>query len=382
MQKIRIALLGTDWNANENRIKNNLYGGVTYYRLIKPLLDLEGYDVEYHGADLQELAKDKDVPQFWEEMMSRFDIFIIKAIDNPEAASPLMFFAQKYGKKVILDLDDNLFEVKPDQPAWEYYKPESPKRAIFSALLSLVDGLFVSTQPLKDYYTKYLKEVFNKEIPIFVLPNYNDKKDFNFIPGAKNEDKIIISWIGSTTHFNDLKIVIPAMTRLMKEYLNLEFQLVGGLTHEDAPTLFKDMDESVLDRVFCGSGTESWQGYPEFLSKQQWDIGIAPLTQDEFNRGKSHIKWMEYASYAIPCVASRVYPYHMPILEKETIVDGVTGMLCDDKEWYRKLKKLIDNKDLREQIGKNAQEYVFKELQYKDHKHLWLDAVSKFSVEK
>jgi glycosyltransferase involved in cell wall biosynthesis len=283
---------------------------------------------------------------------------------------------KKKHKKIILDMDDNLFEVKPDQPAWEFYKPGTEKRAFVSAFISLVDAIFVSTQPLKDYYEKYLKTVHNMEIPIYVLPNYCDEKDWQFTPTKKDENKVIIGWVGSTTHFNDLREAIPAVARVMKEHPNVHFMLTGGVSHEKAGELFNDVDDELLDRVFVGSGTESWEGFPEMMSKQQIDIGIAPLTNDEFNRGKSHIKWMEYAMYDIPTVASRVYPYQMDILDQNTIRQGETGYLCDKKEWYKTLKKLVENKELREKIGKQAHEYVLSNLQYKDHYHLWQKALS------
>jgi len=374
----KIALIGTDWNVNEDRKKNNKYGGVTYYRLVKPLLELDTdeYEFVYHGADLMQEAESKGIVEFWDDFVSRYDAFIVKAIDNEEACSNLLFFVRKYGKKIILDLDDNLFEVKPDQPAYKYYAPGKPKRAVVATLISFVDALFVSTQPLADYYKNIVKEMFGTDLKVFVLPNYNDASDFSFEQAKKDPEKTVIGWVGSTTHFNDLKIVLKAMNRLLKEFPNLYFELVGGITHEDAPKLFSDVDDFVLDRVFCGSGTESWDGYPKFLSTLAWDIGIAPLTNDEFNRGKSHIKWLEYSMYKIPTVASRVYPYHMPVLGTETIVDGKTGYLCDEKEWYSKLKKLVLNKELREEIGNNAYEYVKNNLQYDPHRHLWLEALS------
>lgn len=380
-RKIKCALIGTDWNSNETRKKMNHYGGVTYYRLIKPLLENVNDDFEftYYGSDLSAEADGKTGEQFWNKLVSKHDIFITKCIDNEQAVSNLIFFCRKLKKKIILDLDDNIFEVKPDQPAYEVYAKGKPKRAIVAAFISMVDALFVSTQPLADYYAKYIKNLYGQDMKIFVLPNYNDISEFHFPIPEKEKDKIIIGWTGSITHFNDLKIVLPALERLMKEFPNLYIELSGGLYHKDAIKLFANFDDKVLDRIHCGSGTESWFGYPELLSTYKWNIGIAPLTSDEFNRGKSHIKWMEYSTYAVPTIASRVYPYHMPILGQNTIVDGKTGFLCDEKEWYYKLKKLILHPEIAEKIGQNARDYVINELQYKQHHRLWINALSQIA---
>lgn len=335
----------------------------------------DDFEFVYYGANLHKEAIGRTAVEFWDEFTDRHDVYIIKHIDNPEPASNLLFMCQRKNKPVILDMDDNLFEVKPDQPAWEYYKPGTQKRAIVSALISMVDALFVSTQPLKDYYGNYLKKVHNVDMPIYVLPNYNDVKDWDF-PHKLEEDRLVIGWVGSTTHIEDLKITFKALNRLLREYPKLEFTCIGGVSHEKAGELFSSIDDDLLDRIFVGSGTESWQEYPGFMSKQHIDIGIAPLTSDEFNRGKSHIKWMEYAMYKVPCVASFVYPYCTPILDEKVIVDGKTGLLANEKEWYYKLKKLVDNKELRESIGQNAYNYIKDTMQYKDHFHLWKNALN------
>jgi glycosyltransferase involved in cell wall biosynthesis len=104
---------------------------------------------------------------------------------------------------------------------------------------------------------------------------------------------------------------------------------------------------------------------------QKWDIGIAPLINDEFNRGKSHIKWMEYAMCGIPCVASDVAPY-------KVIRNGIDGILTDDDHWYYNLRRLVRDRNLRAAIGYNALLTVGDFHQYGDHAHLWTEALSNF----
>lgn len=376
---LKVLTINTDFSATEDRKKARAYGGVAYYRLLKPMDNLDGFDITFKSAEMIDESVGKSTEEFYSELIKGNDIIVTKCIDNPEAASALLFFANKYNVKVVLDLDDNLFEVKHDQPAYSQYKRGGEKRPIVSALVGMVDAIFVSTQPLADYYAKFLEEVYHKKTPIFILPNYNDVNDFNFPLPEKRKDKVIIGWIGSTTHNEDLKMILPAIERILKEYPNTEFNIVGGLNHEATIEVFKNVDDSVLDRIYTSGGSIGWAGFPKILMELNWDIGLAPLLSDEFNRGKSHIKWMEMAMKHIPTVASRVYPYHMPILGQNTIVDGVTGVLCDEKEWYYKLRKLIEDKELREKIGENAYQYVKNNLQYKDHKHLWQKALKKVS---
>lgn len=355
----------TDWSSNEYRTKNNLYGGVGYYRIVKPYQELakkyKDVVVDIYNKELSDLARGKSPELFWEEFVTKYDIIITKAIDNGKAAAALKFFCDRLGKKLVIDLDDNYFEVMPDQPAYKYYYPGSEKRCLFSAYLSVADAVITSTEPLTKYYKNYIKKVFNQDTPVYTFSNYNDIKDWNF-KSSKNKNKIVIGWAGSTTHDNDLELVMPTINRLMNEYPNLYLELMGGITPETAPKVLQYFIEGENHkRVNIKGGTQAWDGYPELMSKQKWDIGIAPLLNTEFNRGKSHIKWLEYAMYKIPCVASKTYPY------AENIKDGTGLLAIDGLDFYKKLKELINNEELRKQIGNNAYNYVKDNLQWEDN---------------
>lgn len=357
---MRIAILSSDYSVNSHREKHNLIGGIGYYRLYRPYEELlrqyKGIKIDFYNRELPDLEKKDKSGRFLEKFVEKYDIIITKAIDNGPAASMLGFLCEHFKTKLVIDLDDNYFEVTPDQPAYKHYFPGSEKRAIFSAYLSLADAIICSTEPLKRYYQKRLKEVFNKETPIYLLPNYNRKEDWPNKLAKK--DKLTIGWAGSTTHDADLELVAPAINKLMEEYPELHFEMVGGITTETAPKILSYFNSQCLDRVAITGGTLAWEGYTELMAKKKWHIGIAPLVNNEFTRGKSHIKWMEYAMLKIPTVASKVYPYEKNITEE-------TGLLAiDGLEFYKHLKTLINNKDLREQIGNNAYNYVCSNLQW------------------
>lgn len=363
----------TDWSTNEYRKKHNLYGGVGYYRIVAPYQELQKaypdkYKIDIYNRELSDLSKNKKAEEFWVDFVQKYDIIVTKAIDNPQAAAQISFFCNRFGKKLVLDLDDNYFEVKPDQPAYKYYHPGSQKRSFFGAYLSMVDAVIVSTEPLAKYYKEKIKKTHGIDKPIFTFHNFNRIEEWNFKPVKKDNKKVVIGWAGSTTHDEDLKLVMPPINDLMSKYDNLYLELVGGLTTETAPKVLSYFDSKNIDRVSVKGGTNAWKGYPELMSKQKWDIGIAPLIDDEFNRGKSHIKWLEYACYGIPCVASKTYPYFREIDDRLTIINGETGYLAiDGLDFKRKLRLLIEDKEERELIGKNAKKYVVDNLQYKDN---------------
>lgn len=358
---------------------NRGYSGVGYYRQVLPAKYLsDKFDIHIYRDDLKSLGETNE--DMFGNLFRDNDIVITKAVDNPHACSALAYFANFYKKPLIVDLDDNYFTVREDQPGYQWYYPGSQKRAILSAYLSLADGFMFSTQPLIDWHRNYLKEVYKVDKPMFLCPNFNDLEEFPARTKKKNKD-IVIGWQGSTTHMSDLAMVMPAIIKILSKNKGVKFQILGGLKQEQAEELFGkfDMADDVFDRIYISPGTPSWVSYPKLLSKQRWDIAIAPLIDDEFNRNKSHIKWMEYAVYKIPCIASKVYPYYMNINNTETILDGETGLLAESiDDWVKNLQTLIDNDKMRVKIGENAYEYIKNNWQANRQIEAWYNAINSF----
>jgi glycosyltransferase involved in cell wall biosynthesis len=91
------------------------------------------------------------------------------------------------------------------------------------------------------------------------------------------------------------------------------------------------------------------QLHPSVLSQCDFDIGLAPLSDCEFNKGKSCIKFYEYASVGTPTLASDIMPY------KEEVNYRVKN---NTKDWVKKLEKLISDKSFREKLTKKQKDWV------------------------
>jgi len=352
-----------DYLATPERKKQNTYGGVGYYRIIKIAEQIKGHDVKVIGREITDFGDDID--KQWDNVFKQYDVFWTNYFSDPRAGAAVFFYAQKRGKKVIIDVDDNYLDVPESNLQYEKYQSGKFDRASMSAILSFSDALSVSTEPLKERLHAHIKLVHGIDKPIYVLPNCNDKKDWEFEPAPKHEDRITIGYSGSNSHQDDLIMVMPAIKKLMRKYKNLWFETIGIIDKKKLRLYFKGMNNDELDRCGLLPATATFKEYPEWLSEQKWDIGIAPLVDTSFTRSKSHIKWMEYSVYKIPTVASRVYPYFMDLHGVDTIEDGETGLLCTPNEWEEKLERLIEDKELRIRLGKQAYDYVTDKWQYK-----------------
>ncbi len=354
----------TDFGHRPERKKLNTFGALGYYRTYKPSKQIKNHEVDIRGTDI--INYGDTFESNWENIFKQYDMVWIMHFLSEENAAAQAYFKEKYNKKLVYDIDDNYLDVPESNPVHDKFKKTKRSRAILSATLSFADAITVSTEPLKERLQSHFKQVYDMEKEIFVIPNMNDVGDWNFKSAEKHSDKVVIGYSGSNSHQDDLMVVLPTINKLLSKYSYLHFEIIGAIDKTKLDHYFGSFDKTNLDRVAMLPATATFWEYPEYLAEQKWDIGIAPLVDTAFTRSKSHIKWMEYAMYNIPCVASRVYPYFMPLEGRDTIQDGITGVLCRAPEWEAKLEKLILDKRLREQIGANAYEYIKNSWQYKD----------------
>jgi len=94
---------------------------------------------------------------------------------------------------------------------------------------------------------------------------------------------------------------------------------------------------------------DNWQRIYKTLD---FDIGIAPLEDTKFNKGKSNIKYQEYALMNAAPICSDVYPY------RKTITNWENGVLCKGDEWYDSLERLVTDHQLRRGIAMKAKKHV------------------------
>ncbi|MCD6311273.1 MAG: glycosyltransferase, partial [Elusimicrobia bacterium] len=86
---------------------------------------------------------------------------------------------------------------------------------------------------------------------------------------------------------------------------------------------------------------------------QSLDIGLMPLPDNNWTKGKCGLKALQYMAVGVPVVVSPVG------VNREIIRDGENGFLADSEgEWLEKLSLLIENKELREKLGEMGRKTV------------------------
>src|SRR6202023_2467286 len=151
-------------------------------------------------------------------------------------------------------------------------------------------------------------------------------------------DAPTIAWIGSPENLVYLEMIRPALARLTVRYPALKLR---GICSR-----FPDWAEVNIERIAWSTATEA-----ESLAAAH--IGVMPLTDDEWARGKCAFKLLQYMAAALPCVASPVGA------NTEAVMDGFNGFHArTDDEWERHLDALIQSPELRARFGANGRAHV------------------------
>jgi glycosyltransferase involved in cell wall biosynthesis len=144
--------------------------------------------------------------------------------------------------------------------------------------------------------------------------------------------------MGTATHDADFALVEPALARLHQAFPGrISFELIGVSTRRDLPEWIHRVPLAISSNL-------SYPGFVDWMARQpSWDIGIAPLADTPFNRGKSAIKAMDYGALGLAVAASDVAAYG------DTLTDGVTGLLVTNTEaaWVDALSRLVRDPALR-----------------------------------
>lgn len=326
MNKYNVLGISTDWGRPNCDGK---YGGVGWYRIINPLEKL--------GADVIKSTFFVNGPQTALEMRERGEIWVTKPMDSPNVIMELFADRDFTGAKIVLDLDDDPFNLNPKHPMYEEFKAKDP---IYRMFIRSADHIICSTDYIKDV----VKDINPK---ITVIPNAIDPEIWKVKGKKRNDGKIRIGWFGSSSHIADFDILEGFMREILEKYPQVEFHLAGFS--------FENIGDK-NSRVFNYAGTKGYEDYPQFVADMDLDIALAPLHDTQFNRCKSNIKWLEHSMLETPMVLSDVTPY------KEVVKNYKTGYLAKNKaQWVKYLSWLIENPEKRKEIGKAAKKAVMKD---------------------
>ena len=258
------------------------------------------------------------------------------------------FFEKRFRKskaKIVFDFDDSIFlrDTSDANKKFEWLKDPAKTAKI----IAMSDMVFAGNQYLADYALKYNRNV--KIIPTAINTTDVHKKSAL----VKNDDRICIGWTGSITTIKHFEYAIPVLKKLKEKYKErIVIKLIGDDKYENKELGIKGI---------------AWNKENEIQELSSFDIGIMPLPNDDWSKGKCGFKGLQYMALEIPPVMSPVG------VNSEIIQDGINGFLADkEEEWIQKISLLIESKDLREKMGKAGRKTVVEKYSTESQKGNYL----------
>lgn len=279
--------------------------------------------------------------------LSECDVLVVQRM-LAKSNQKFLSSARRMGIKIVYDLDDNLWNIPRFNPAHAMWSSASAQEGI-AACVAWADIITVSTRHLRNAVLDKIGHIKNvasgKPIPVEVIENRVDLKVFGQPLWENDSDKVVIGWGGSNTHYGDLDVIWKAVPAILDKYPNAHFELVG---HEPTPEL--SQHPRVRVREWCHISE-----YAKRFATWNWDIVLAPLSVNAFNKSKSNIKMQEAAAIRKPCLAQNISSYADFCQYNKKL-----SWLLFSQPWHfvDKLGQLIESKSMRLDYGAMMYENV------------------------
>lgn len=256
-----------------------------------------------------------------------------------------------FSRRRVFDVDDAIYVRKPrrlgdppDESAWRKKK--------FAATCRWVDTVAAGNDVLAAAARAAAKE-------IVILPTSIDTATYERSFAGPSDPPTVV-WIGSPENLIYLDMIRPALARLSKRYPALTLRVICSE--------FPDWADVRIERVPWSSATEA-----HALAGAH--IGVMPLTDDAWSRGKCAFKLLQYMAAALPCVASPVGA------NAEAVISGINGFHATAvDEWQRGLQKLIASPELRASFGAKGRLHVEERYSMHNYRANYLELLTRLAA--
>ncbi|MEO9870212.1 glycosyltransferase family 4 protein [Ekhidna sp.] len=255
---------------------------------------------------------------------------------------------EKSKAKLLFDFDDSIWlqDENPNQSIFQQLKNPTKTGKIISHCDLTIAG--------NEYLAEYAKQHTNN---VVIIPTTIDLNEYAKVDVEKQKKGICIGWSGSFSTIKHFESALEPLITIKEKYgEKVYFKVIGDRNYQNEELNIQGL---------------AWKSKTEVQDLCEIDIGIMPLPDDAWSKGKCGLKGLQYMALEIPTIMSPVG------VNSDIIQEGENGLLASSTdEWVEKLSMLIDDAALRKRIGKNGRTTVEQDYSVDANKEKWLAAFS------
>ncbi|MFA5554211.1 MAG: glycosyltransferase [Phycisphaerae bacterium] len=232
---------------------------------------------------------------------------------------------RKYSRKIIYDFDDAVM-YSPKNPQSDY----TSHMRLFKRTAAMADVIIAGNSYLAEHAGR-----FNSKVHI--LPTGLDVKKYEIDVKKPDDGKIRLVWIGSKSTLKYLAGIKPVLEEIGSQFK----QAVLRIICDD----FLDFGNLPVEKCI-------WSQDSQVTDLKQCDIGLAPLPDNRFTRGKCGFKILQYFACGLPVIGDSVG------VQADFAAQNRGLAVSDSSRWFEGISSLIQQSDLRKNMGAAARYWV------------------------
>ncbi len=271
----------------------------------------------------------------------RYDLVFLQKVIFP---APLRWLFRSCRTPIVYDFDDAIFTTEVRRQNWLAARKDRRNSIGVPAMLNLASLAIIENEYTANFAARYCAHTAIITGPI-------DTDRYRPRPSQRaTRPEVVLGWIGSSSTLSYLEMLCPALENLGRNFKHVCLHIVGteaGLKLEHMPVVAK-----------------GWSIEEEVEDLRGFDIGLMPMPDDEWTRGKGGYKLLQYMATALPVVASPVG------INRQIVTDGQEGFWAESTEqWQEKIGCLIEDVELRRRMGQMGREKMQREYSLDKAQH-------------
>ncbi len=251
--------------------------------------------------------------------LAEFDVVIVQ---RKLLTSLDLFFVRRHARRIVFDFDDAIMyrsSRHKNQASWQRMRR-------FAHMMKTADAVTAGNSYLADQAARY-----TSRDRIFIVPTIVDVDEYGVKDYSETSTDFVVGWIGSAANLPYLEAIAPAVAKAAGRIKNLKLKIVCNR--------FFDVDG--VDVI-----KKPWRPQDVSEDLMSFDVGVMPISDDPFARGKCGLKVVQYLAAGVPALVSPVG------INRDLVTPGQTGLWAESiDEWAEQLEKLAANRELCRKMG-------------------------------